>query len=77
MKAAYLLAGLLLVGCEKAPRDLAREAERGRVRHEYFVECMKLLPAGPQVTKYNDWDDVVDSCTQSSWYQANGTVPTR
>lgn len=23
---------------------------------------MKLLPAGPQVTKYSDWDEIIVEC---------------
>jgi hypothetical protein len=75
MKYAYLLALCALTGCNPAPPDLAKMAERGRVRHELFVECMNLLPAGPQATKYNDWDEVVDACSSNAFYKANGLVP--
>ena len=27
-----------------------------------FENCLKLLPASPQFTHYNDWDEVVSEC---------------
>lgn len=77
MSAVLLLA---LCGCsgrgdENLSEDPKRTSERGLLRHQYFVECMKLLPAGPQATKYNDWDEVVESCSQTAWYQANQVMP--
>ena len=35
-----------------------------------FVECLKSLPAGPQSTKYNDWDDVVEECRRTAFFLA-------
>jgi hypothetical protein len=31
-----------------------------------FFECLRSLPAGPQATKYNDWDEVVQACDSVS-----------
>jgi hypothetical protein len=31
---------------------------------------MKALPAGPQATKYNDWDEVVGECESVAYYQS-------
>jgi hypothetical protein len=74
-----LYIALLLAGCAKPAaevvRDEKKDAERGLLRHEYFVQCMKLLPAGPQQTQYNDWDEVVEACNQAAWYQANQVIP--
>lgn len=32
----------------------------------YFDDCMKLLPAGPTTTNYNDWSEVISECTNSA-----------
>ena len=40
------------------------------LRRELFERCMKLLPAGPVSTQYNDWDDVVDSCDMTARRQS-------
>jgi hypothetical protein len=73
------LAAMLLVGCAKPPGQVAidekREAERGLLRRQYFAECMRLLPAGPQSTHYNDWDEVVKACDRAAWYQAKQVMP--
>ncbi len=48
------------------------------LRAEAFQSCMRSLPAGPQATKYNDWDEVVDSCSQTAYYLAlrpQATIP--
>ena len=31
-------------------------------REQLFSDCLKNLPHGPDVTKYNDWDEVVQQC---------------
>lgn len=33
---------------------------------EVFLECLKSVPSGPTVTKYNDWDEVVRECRLSA-----------
>lgn len=40
------------------------------MRAELFQACMRSLPAGPASTKYNDWDEVVDSCSTTAYFQA-------
>lgn len=74
-KKIVVLALLALAGCARGPAEDAKETKRGLLRHEYFVECMKLLPAGPVQTQYNDWDEVVDSCSNQAYYQSNQVVP--
>jgi hypothetical protein len=34
------------------------------LRREVFKECVQSLPAGPNSTVYNDWDEVVFECRQ-------------
>lgn len=66
---------LLLAGCAQSPDELNQKARRGFLRHQYFVECMKLLPAGPVTTRYNDWDEVVSACDTAAYYQSIQAVP--
>ena len=40
------------------------------LRAELFKQCMASLPQGPVSTKYNDWDEVVDSCESASYGQS-------
>lgn len=60
-----LLLPLLLVACTKEEPKLVEERRVNQcLKRELFVECMKVLPSGPQRTgTSNDWDEVVDSCT--------------
>lgn len=34
------------------------------------MECLRTAPAGPQSTKYNDWDEVVEACGSEAYYIA-------
>lgn len=68
---AAMAAILLLSACAPAPSD-PHENARGLLRAKLTQQCMATLPAGPQSTHYNDWSEVVDSCAQNAWYQANG-----
>jgi hypothetical protein len=61
----------MLAGCEQIDPN---KSERGLLRRQYFVECMKLLPAGPVTTQYNDWDAVVGECDTRAMYQSNQVI---
>lgn len=67
-RAPILLATLVLAGCSDPPQRTW--AIDQCVRREAFKECMAALPAGPQATKYNDWDEVVDQCDTVSLRQS-------
>lgn len=70
-KRAFILValiGLLSVGCDRAPME-TREADQC-LRAELFEKCMNLLPAGPDETVYNDWDEVVSECGTQAYYQS-------
>jgi hypothetical protein len=67
---AMLCAALALVGCADP-----NQSARGELRRQYFVECMKLLPAGPSTTQYNDWAEVVEACDTRAMYQSRQVVP--
>lgn len=63
-----LLGALLLAGCTKS--DFVAPKVDQCLRREIFEGCMKLLPAGPQSTQYNDWSEVVEECESAAYYQA-------
>jgi hypothetical protein len=52
---------LLLAGCGES-RPYADYEHSAAKRSEAFKECMAAVPAGPQTTTYNDWDEVVNEC---------------
>lgn len=54
--AAFALVAAL-AGC-----DTRTEAYDQCIRAELFQACLAAVPAGPQATKYNDWDEVVSEC---------------
>lgn len=60
---ASLLTAVLAGGCTGTGPDQC-------MRRELFQQCMKALPAGPQSTKYNDWDEVVGKCESVAYYQS-------
>ncbi len=63
---AFLSAVLLLACQDVSDPSIADQC----LRSQLFEACMKDLPAGPQKTHYNDWDDVVDSCETSAYYRS-------
>jgi hypothetical protein len=68
----YLLPSLTLIGlaaCSPGSTFSPPTVDQC-IRAEAFQSCMRALPVGPQVAKYNDWDEVVDSCAQSAYYLA-------
>jgi hypothetical protein len=74
MKKLILLSVLLLAACSKDDKPLANQC----LRRELFNECMKMLPAGPVATKYNDWDEVVAECGSQAYYMSHrkeSTIP--
>ena len=74
MKRLLLALAVLLVGCDsqRVPEAIRTDPMivNQCLRADLFRQCMAALPAGPASTKYNDWDEVVDSCGQQAYYQA-------
>lgn len=66
--ALALILALSVSACD-AP-DEPSYATNQQKRQELFQACLKALPAGPQTTHYNDWDEVVDSCESAAYYQS-------
>jgi hypothetical protein len=62
-KVALISISLLLCGCEYPKADQC-------LRREIFQTCMHSLPAGPQSTQYNDWDEVVEACASTAYHQS-------
>jgi hypothetical protein len=60
---------LALAGCDKPAYVQDWGADQCQ-RRELFLACMKALPAGPQSTHYNDWDEVVKQCDSAAYYQS-------
>lgn len=68
-KVFALVIMLALAGCDDGPIASSPVVDQC-MRAELFQSCMKSLPAGPVATQYNDWDEVVDSCSSAAYYQA-------
>ena len=67
------LAGLLLLA---ACDDM--QVPNQCIRREVFKECMAALPKGPEVTRYNDWNEVVESCgdqARNMSYRSLSSIP--
>ena len=79
MKKLILFSVLLLAACGKDDKPFIDERVANQcLRRELFNECMKMLPAGPVATKYNDWDEVVAECGRQSYYMSQrkeSTIP--
>ena len=61
---------LCLAGCSPEETKYPQWAVDQVMRQGLFKECLRLLPAGPQATKYNDWDEVVGACNDASRQQS-------
>lgn len=65
---SILIALLPVAGCTPDSDDVIQA--RKALRIELFEKCMRLLPDGPQTTKYNDWAEVVAECSTQSYYMS-------
>ncbi len=67
-KIALMLCSVtLLAACEPSPEHSTPDQ---CLRAQLFQQCLKALPAGPQSTKYNDWNEVILACDSASFYQS-------
>lgn len=60
-----LMPALFVLGCE----DRAPVIDQC-LRAQHFQQCLARLPAGPRVTQYNDWAEIVSECESAARYQA-------
>lgn len=61
MRQVIAILSIALVACgpvEQKPRLVIDQ----EVRRQVFMDCLDRAPAGPEQTKYNDWDEVVSEC---------------
>lgn len=71
LKNAFLALALVgLTACEVQPSPVSDQC----LRAELFAKCMASLPPGPEMPHYNDWDEVVASCDNASYYQSKREV---
>jgi hypothetical protein len=61
---------ILIGGCGDADKQKHTTDPDQCLRADLFQACLKALPAGPNQTKYNDWDEVVGACAQAAYYQS-------
>lgn len=67
------LTAIAIAGCnQEIGTTDSIEEERGLLRALLAERCMENLPEGPRQTHYSDWDEVVNSCSQTAYYQSNG-----
>lgn len=78
-KTLCVLVLVMLAGCARDPENPSHGGYYDQdVRREVFFECLKVVPAGPQATKYNDWSEVVSECgNQASYISQRGYSDTR
>lgn len=80
MKLALAVATIILSGCYSrtdanglttiTTKQIDKEETTSNdqcLRARLFEQCLKALPAGPQATKYNDWDEVVHQCELAAY----------
>ena len=58
---------ILLTGCTPPEQKVIPDQ---CLRSKLFRECMQVLPAGPNSTRYNDWDEVVQACSNEAYYSS-------
>lgn len=70
--AATLLTAVLAGGCtnSEGKPTINTTGTDQCMRREIFLQCLQALPAGPQASKYNDWDEVVGACDSAAYYQS-------
>ncbi len=66
------LAVVSLTACVQE-RDVSYEQA---LRVQLFNDCLARIPKGPEVTRYNDWDEVVQTCDNTAYYQSQGNTLT-
>lgn len=74
------IAVLTLTGCVESKPSHATLVNRElygidqEKRIELFNQCLARVPVGPTAVKYNDWDELVETCDEISKSQAKKCV---
>ncbi len=67
IKIISILSILTLTGCEATQTGPTVDQ---CMRKDLFQQCMKLIPPGPTNVQYNDWQEVVEQCALTAYYQS-------
>lgn len=71
MKYLVIVTMLALAGCVETDKPKEPQWVTDQcARRDIFQQCLKALPAGPAQTKYNDWDEVVEACSDVAYWQS-------
>jgi nitrous oxide reductase accessory protein NosL len=63
---ATIAVGALLAGCDPGQEADPWMPDQCK-REEVFQACLSHTPAGPQTTKYNPWDEVINACETAAY----------
>lgn len=66
LKYLALIAVLLMAGCD-VPK---LQGPNQDIRERIFFQCLAAIPKGPEQTKCNDWQEVVEECGQQAYYMS-------
>lgn len=69
-KLALLFSVLVLTACGDKPVYESKNVVDQCLRNKLFEQCLKVVPAGPLATKYNDWDEVIETCGVEAYRQS-------
>jgi hypothetical protein len=72
MSKLFPLILLLAAACTEQPKEVWETNQP--LRQKIFLECLRTVPPGPRATQYNDWDEVVEACDNTAYYQAQYKV---
>lgn len=57
---------LVLAGCD-VPKPPQPNQD---IRERIFFQCLAAIQKGPEQTKYNDWQEVVNECGHQAYYMS-------
>ena len=64
---------LALAGCVNESSEV--DNYRAVKRQEIFKDCLARIPKGPETTRYNDWDEVIQRCDTIGYWQSKDLNP--
>ncbi|MCP3684724.1 MAG: hypothetical protein GY861_18810 [bacterium] len=60
-KQIIVFSTMMLLGCKYMTPNYCWVADR-KAALPVFFKCLEKIPKGPEKTKYNDWDEVIEEC---------------